>query len=174
LWASVIAPVPWPASADLVRPGLAAPHITLLGPIPATPGTVAQLHQALDGDIDGSITATTSAFEVSVNGVGDFRPHSPVVYARVDAGAEQLADIAAELDRRLDEERTWDYVSHVTLAHRACDAELDRVAVDYAGVRASWTLRSLLVSTGYGPAGRPDAIAWNTERHHYLRKDHTL
>lgn len=168
LWTSVIAPVPWPASADLVRPGLAAPHATILGPIPATPETVAQLHRALDGDIEDSITATMSAFEVTVRGTGDFRPVSPVVYAAIDRGAEQLAAIAHKLQRRLGLAKPkWPYVGHVTLGHGADDAELDRLAAEYRGVRASWTVRSLLVSTGHGPT--PQRVAWTPVRSHYLR-----
>jgi 2'-5' RNA ligase len=174
LWASVIATVPWPASADFVRPGLPAPHITVLGPIPATPETVARLDRVLDGDVEGSITATTSAFEVSVRGTGDFRPHSPVVYAAVDHGAEQLAAIAAALEERVcpRRERLWPYVAHLTLEHTDDDAILDRVAADYAGVRASWIVRSLLVSTGHGPANDLGSITWTPNRNHYLRKDH--
>lgn len=143
----VIAEVPEPHRSRLDRMrtasgddlgGRVVPHVTLVPPVAVDAAEWAAL--------DDHLAATASRhtrFDLELSGMGTFRPVTPVVFARVAAGAAECTALAAELlTGPTAVELQFDYHPHVTVAHRVPEANLDRAMREYADFHARFPLRS--------------------------------
>lgn len=113
-------------------------HITLVPPFDADEDAVLIVRQHLEA-VSGAFTP----FSVTVAGVGDFLPLSPVVFAQLAQGGEQCAALAAAiLTGPLAIESRFPYHAHVTLAQTEDTAALERARVDFADAQASFEVTS--------------------------------
>jgi len=114
-------------------------HVTILAPVDvdadAMDAVVAHLSQ---------VAATTPPFRLVLSGSGSFRPVSPVVFVAVSEGFAALE----QLERRvrsgdLAVETRFPYHPHVTIAHDAPEADLDRAMEELADFRADMQIGSM-------------------------------
>ncbi|MFR0357806.1 2'-5' RNA ligase family protein [Streptomyces sediminimaris] len=112
-------------------------HVTLLPPT------------EVDGDalpaVEAHLTEVAAAgrpFPMRLCGTGTFRPLSPVVFVRVDEGAEactwlqqRVRDASGPVPRELQ----FPYHPHVTVAHGIDEEAMDRAFEELAGYRAEWS-----------------------------------
>lgn len=165
LWASVTVAVPEPWAAQLAEAGAKAPHVTVFGSIPASPAGIEALR-----DHVAAVAAQARPFELTLRGTSTFRPAAQVAYVAVDAGADRCADLAAALDAGpLRTERRFEYHPHVTIGHGEPDHVLDERQAQLADFEATFPIRALDLSTGYGPADRPETIRWRLRNTFGLR-----
>ena len=108
-------------------------HVTLLPPTPVDDG-LAEIEQHLD-----DVAASTPAFHLRLRGTATFRPVSPVVYVAVRSGSTGCEKLAGEIRRGpLDQDLSFPYHPHVTVAHDLDDAALDRAGAALAGFRCAF------------------------------------
>ncbi len=115
------------------------PHITLLPPTPVPEDE----DQAIQDHL-AAVAAVTAPFSVCLAGTGSFRPISPVVFVKLEDGAEHCADLqrllrTGPLKRSLD----FDYHPHVTVAHHLDDAAMDRAEETLRDYRAEFQVTGL-------------------------------
>ncbi len=107
-------------------------HVTLLPPTTAPAVEVGDIEQHLK-----EVAASATAFDVVLEGVGTFRPTSPVVYVRVGDGERDLDALQrAVRSGPLDRELAFPFHPHVTVAHKLDEVMLDRamgLVADYSG-----------------------------------------
>jgi 2'-5' RNA ligase len=112
-------------------------HVTLLPPTEvdgsALPAVEAHLTE---------VAAAGRSFPMRLSGTGTFRPLSPVVFVRVDEGAEactwlqkQVRDASGPVPRELQ----FPYHPHVTIAHGIDEESMDRAFEELADYRAEWS-----------------------------------
>ena len=110
----------WRASFGDVQAGSAPAHITLM--ITAVAGNWERLVAHVR-----RVAARWEPFHVQIRGTGTFRPVTPVVYLRVERGAEQCTTLHRELHaEHIESASPFDFHPHVTLAHGTTDETLDR------------------------------------------------
>ncbi|MEE6273711.1 2'-5' RNA ligase family protein [Georgenia sp. MJ206] len=129
-------------------------HVTMLGPT-----VVAQ--DAFDDVVAHlqSVAHAHAPFVVSLAGPGTFRPVSPVVFARVVAGAHELAALeSAVRSGVLAYPTRFDFHPHVTVAHEVPPATLDEAAAALADFAATYVVTSLALYT------HADDGVWRTAR----------
>lgn len=111
-------------------------HITLLPPTAIAVDNREKLFHHLS-----NVAQMHQPFSVSVEGAGSFRPTSPVSFAAVGAGFQELTDLAEDIrSDLLDIPLRFPYHPHVTLAHGLPDAALDQVEAAVANFHATWTV----------------------------------
>ena len=110
----------WRASFGEAPAGLAVPHITVM---------ISPLERAwsvTEERVRGALAAH-GPFHVEINGTGTFRPVTPVVHLRIGRGHHECLALHRSLHAHgLVSASPFDYHPHVTLAHGADDAVLDR------------------------------------------------
>jgi 2'-5' RNA ligase len=117
-----------------------------------------------------SVAREWEPFRIGINGTGTFRPVSPVVYLRIDEGAEQCRALHDALhDEELVSASPFEFHPHVTIAQSVEEQDLDRAQemlrtyragflVDRIGLyeldgHGTWTIRDEIPFAG-GRRGR--------------------
>ena len=96
-------------------------HITLLPPLEVDDRELDEIRARLD-----KAAGAVPSFKVRLQGTGTFRPISPVVYVKVNAGYVATAVLAGQLRQALAAPRPeFPFHPHVTVAHHLDDAALD-------------------------------------------------
>jgi len=126
-------PIPEPYAARLTRARVEAgdplahavpPHITLLPPTQVCGQDVARVEAHL-----GEVAAAHSPFIVELAGTDSFRPVSPVVFVRLQAGGPECSQLQRAVnDDVLAQDLRFPYHPHVTIAHELDEPTLDRAA----------------------------------------------
>jgi 2'-5' RNA ligase len=110
-------------------------HITLVPPV--------EVGQELLGDIERHLTevaADCPSYGVHLRGSGTFRPVSPVVFVNLVEGISWTEHLAQRCRRGpLALDLDFPFHPHVTVAHVADDAVLDRAFVELAGFDCTFT-----------------------------------
>ncbi len=118
---------------------LIPPHITLVPPTVVEPE---QLPEVVD--LLGEVAATEPPFVVRLRGTDTFRPVSPVVFVRVEQGAEQCGVLERAVRTGvLAQELRFPYHPHVTVAHELDEAALDHAARALADFEATYAAGSM-------------------------------
>ena len=140
---SVAVPDPFGARIQDARAGYGDPlaratptHVTLLPPTEVPAYRLAEIEGHL-----AAAAARHRPFPVLLRGSGTFRPVSPVVYVRLDAGTRECRVLeAAVRSGPLARELAFPYHPHVTVAHNVGEPALDRAYADFRGFRAEFTV----------------------------------
>jgi 2'-5' RNA ligase len=140
---SIAVPDPYAAQIQDARAGYGDPlarsiptHVTLLPPTEVP----AQALDAVERQLDAA-AALHRPFEVRLRGSGTFRPVSPVVFVRVDAGVQDCLEVEASVrSGLLARELAFPYHPHVTVAHAVEEAVLDRAHAEFRSYRAEFTV----------------------------------
>jgi 2'-5' RNA ligase len=109
-------------------------HVTLLPPteVPADSLPAVERHLA-------AAAAAQRPFRLLLQGTGSFRPVSPVVYLRVEAGVRECRTVeAAVRSGLLARELSFPYHPHVTVAHGVPEEALDRASSELRRYRAEF------------------------------------
>jgi 2'-5' RNA ligase len=142
---SLAVPEPWGSRLQEFRvsngdsQGASIPaHITLVPPTEVDQERMEEVEHHL-----AAVAARSAAYRVHLRGSGTFRPVSPVVFVNLVEGismTEQLANACRQqlLARRLE----FPYHPHVTVAHLADDALLDRAFDELSDFDCSFTVGS--------------------------------
>ncbi|MFF7966161.1 2'-5' RNA ligase family protein [Streptomyces sp. NPDC007903] len=111
-------------------------HITLLPPTEVDEADLA----AVDAHL-AEVAATGRPFPMLLSGTGTFRPLSPVVYVRIEQGAEECTELQQQVrdaSGPVPRELQFPYHPHVTVAHGIEEAAMDRAFEELAGFEAAW------------------------------------
>jgi 2'-5' RNA ligase len=114
-------------------------HITLLPPTDVAPGI-----GGLVSDHLAAVAAATAPFLVRLRGTGSFRPVSPVVFVRLDEGAEGC-DTLQRMIRTgpLSRELSFPFHPHVTVAQNLDETALDLALATLADYQAEFMVTGL-------------------------------
>ncbi|MFJ4783036.1 2'-5' RNA ligase family protein [Streptomyces sp. NPDC088794] len=111
-------------------------HVTLLPPTEVDGASLPAVEAHLT-----ELAGNGRPFRMRLSGTGTFRPLSPVVYVRVEDGAEactwlqkQVRDASGPVARDLQ----FPYHPHVTIAHGIDDEAMDRAFEELADYEAEW------------------------------------
>ncbi len=138
-------PPPHGPALDAARAGLTPDpadmpaHVTILAPVDVDENLMDEVIRHLE-----AVAERTPPFRLGLRGTGTFRPVSPVVFVAVSEGisaCEQLERDVRSGDLTVDSR--FPYHPHVTIAHDAEDAVLDRVFEELADFRASMVASSM-------------------------------
>ncbi|MFG2818925.1 2'-5' RNA ligase family protein [Kitasatospora sp. NPDC048365] len=121
-------------------------HVTLLPPTEvaaaALPGIEAHLR---------AVAARHRPFRMLLQGSGTFRPVSPVVFVRVEEGAQECRVLEAEVrSGPLSRELAFPYHPHVTVAHGLAEQVLDEAYEKARGFTAAFAVDGFVLSR-FGP-----------------------
>ena len=138
---SLAVPEPYASAVQDARAGYGDPlarsiptHVTLLPPTEVPVEAMPEVERHL-----AAAAAGQCPFRLLLHGSGTFRPVSPVVYLRVEAGARECrAAEAAVRSGVLARELNFPYHPHVTVAHAVKEEELDRAYQELRGYRAEF------------------------------------
>lgn len=109
-------------------------HITLLPPTTVHIDKREELFSHLS-----QVAQRHYPFMATVAGAGTFRPHSPVSFAQVTHGFDELCALAEDIRSDVvDAPLRFPYHPHVTLGHGISDSALDQVEAAVAHFSASW------------------------------------
>ncbi|MFC1409028.1 2'-5' RNA ligase family protein [Streptacidiphilus sp. N1-12] len=138
---SIAVPEPYGQAIQDARAGYGDPlarsiptHVTLLPPTEVPAGSLPEVERHL-----AAAAAGQRPFRLLLHGSGTFRPVSPVVFLRVEAGAREcrLAE-AAVRSGLLARELSFPYHPHVTVAHAVGEEALDRAYAELKGYHADF------------------------------------
>jgi 2'-5' RNA ligase len=140
---SIAVPEPWAAEIQDARADYGDPlaraiptHITLLPPTEVAVGSLGRIEEHL-----AAAAAGHRPFRVLLHGSGSFRPVSPVVFVRVEAGVRECREVEASVRSGvLARELNFPYHPHVTVAHGVESVALDKALADLRGYRAVFTV----------------------------------
>ncbi|NYE96469.1 2'-5' RNA ligase [Psychromicrobium silvestre] len=91
-----------------------------------------------------AVAADQREFQVTLQGTGEFRPISPVVYLKVVEGFEDCVELHERLQRGvLERELSFPFHPHVTVAHDVSELGLDEAAERLSDYQASFPVRSM-------------------------------
>ncbi len=111
-------------------------HITLLPPTEVPADLLEAVHWHLLG-----AAARHRPFRVLLHGSGSFRPVTPVVFARLEAGLRECRLLEASVrSGLLARELAFPYHPHVTVAHQVDEPALDRAYRDFRDYRAEFVV----------------------------------
>ena len=138
---SVAVPEPYARAIQDARAGYGDPlarsiptHVTLLPPTEVSPDALPAVERHL-----AAAAGQQRPFRMLLHGSGTFRPLSPVVFLRLEAGARECRTAeAAVRSGLLARELSFPYHPHVTVAHAVPEAELDRAHHELRGYRAEF------------------------------------
>ncbi|MEZ0092178.1 2'-5' RNA ligase family protein [Streptacidiphilus sp. EB129] len=140
---SIAVPEPYASEIQDARAGYGDPlaraiptHVTLLPPTEVAPEDLGRIEKHL-----ALAAARHRPFRVLLHGSGSFRPVSPVVYLRLEAGARECREVEASVRSGvLARELSFPYHPHVTVAHAVPEPALDRAYTELRGYRADFTV----------------------------------
>jgi 2'-5' RNA ligase len=140
---SIAVPEPWAGEIQDARADYGDPlarsiptHITLLPPTEVATDSLGRVEEHLVAAAAGH-----RPFRVLLHGSGSFRPVSPVVFVRVEAGVRECRELEASVRSGvLARELNFPYHPHVTVAHGVEPAALDKALADLRGYRADFTV----------------------------------
>lgn len=130
-------------------------HITL---VPPHETDVDDLDE-ICGRLDKAAGAVPS-FRVRLRGTGTFRPVSPVVYVRVNAGYVATGVLAGQLRLAIDAPRAeFPFHPHVTVAHHLDDLALDHADDALRGFECEFEVEEFALYL------HDDAAGWQPQRY---------
>lgn len=138
---SVSVPDPYGARIQDARAGHGDPlarsiptHVTLLPPTEVPAEALPKIEEHL-----AAVAAAHRPFRMLLRGAGTFRPVSPVVFVRVEEGAQECRLLEADVrSGPLARELAFPYHPHVTVAHGLPDDALDQAYAQARGFRAAF------------------------------------
>lgn len=151
---SIAVPEPWGSRLQDFRitngdpQGTSIPtHITLIPPVEVEEERMGDVERHLE-----EVAATSPPYLIHLRGSGTFRPVSPVVFVSVVEGISQTEQLAKRCRRGpLAVQLGYPFHPHVTVAHVADDALLDRAFDELSDFNCEFTV---------------------TEFHLYVHEDH--
>ncbi|MBD0673823.1 2'-5' RNA ligase [Streptomyces sp. CBMA156] len=160
---SVSVPDPYGTAIQDARAGHGDPlarsiptHVTLLPPTEVPAGELPKIEEHL-----AAVAAAHRPFRMLLRGSGTFRPVSPVVYVRVEEGAQECRLLEADIrSGPLARELAFPYHPHVTVAHGLPDDVLDQAYEQARGFRAAFTV------SGFGLSRFGTDEVWRPWRSH--------
>ncbi|MFD8593676.1 2'-5' RNA ligase family protein [Kitasatospora sp. NPDC059646] len=146
---SIHVPEPYGSQVQDARAGHGDPqarsiptHVTLLPPTATSTALLPGIEEHLR-----AVAAAQRPFRMLLQGSGTFRPVSPVVFVRVEEGAQECRELEAEVrSGPLARELAFPYHPHVTVAHGLPDAVLDRAQEQSRGFRAVFEVTEFVLS----------------------------
>ncbi|GHF48948.1 phosphoesterase [Kitasatospora xanthocidica] len=146
---SVSVPEPYGTAIQDARAGHGDPqarsiptHVTLLPPTEVPAELLPKIEEHL-----AAVAAAHRPFRMLLRGGGTFRPVSPVVYVRVEEGAQECRLLEADVrSGPLARELAFPYHPHVTVAHGLPDDVLDQAYEQARGFRASFVVPGFGIS----------------------------
>ncbi|MFI1520776.1 2'-5' RNA ligase family protein [Kitasatospora cineracea] len=146
---SIHVPEPYGSRVQDARAGYGDPqarsiptHVTLLPPTETRTGFLPGIERHLR-----AVAAAQRPFRMLLQGSGTFRPVSPVVFVRVEEGAQECRVLEAEVrSGPLARELAFPYHPHVTVAHGLPEPVLDRAYEDARGFRAVFEVAEFVLS----------------------------
>ncbi|WP_033213385.1 2'-5' RNA ligase family protein [Kitasatospora phosalacinea] len=147
---SIHVPEPYGSRVQDARAGYGDPlarsiptHVTLLPPTETHTGALPAMERHLR-----AVAAAQRPFRMLLRGSGTFRPVSPVVFIRVEEGAQECRVLEAEVrSGPLARELAFPYHPHVTVAHGLSEAALDNAYERTKGFTASFEVAEFVLST---------------------------
>ncbi|WP_051837856.1 2'-5' RNA ligase family protein [Streptomyces sp. NRRL WC-3742] len=117
-------------------------HVTLLPPTEVPAELLPKIEEHL-----ASVAAAHRPFRMLLRGAGTFRPVSPVVFVRVEEGAQECRLLEADVrSGPLARELAFPYHPHVTVAHGLPEDVLERAYEQARGYRASFRVPGFSLS----------------------------
>jgi 2'-5' RNA ligase len=146
---AVTVPEPFGAAIQDARAGHGDPqaraiptHVTLLPPTEVPAERLPQVRAHL-----AAVAAGRRPFRMLLHGSGTFRPVSPVVFIRVEEGAQECRELEAVIrSGPLARELAFPYHPHVTVAHGLPDEVLDQAFADARSYEAAFTVPGFTLS----------------------------
>ncbi|GAA5001054.1 2'-5' RNA ligase family protein [Kitasatospora paranensis] len=140
---SITVPEPYGSAVQDARAGHGDPrarsiptHVTLLPPTGLPADRLPEIEKHL-----AAVAAAHRPFPMLLQGSGSFRPVSPVVFVRVEGGAQECRALeAAVRSGPLARELAFPYHPHVTVAHDLADDVLDEAFEKARDFRAAFTV----------------------------------
>ncbi|MEV6208328.1 2'-5' RNA ligase family protein [Kitasatospora sp. NPDC051914] len=150
---SISVPEPWGSAIQDARAGHGDPrarsiptHVTLLPPTEVPAARLPEIEAHLR-----AVAAVHRPFPMLLLGSGTFRPVSPVVFVRVEGGAQECRGLEADVrSGPLARELAFPYHPHVTVAHGLPDDILDEAFEKARGFNAAFTVPGFGLSR-FGP-----------------------
>ncbi|OKJ17253.1 2'-5' RNA ligase family protein [Kitasatospora sp. CB01950] len=147
---SIHVPEPYGSQVQDARAGHGDPqaraiptHVTLLPPTETRAEHLPGIEQHLR-----AVASAQRPFRMLLQGSGTFRPVSPVVFVRVEEGAQECRELEAEVrSGPLARELAFPYHPHVTVAHGLPDAVLDEAYEQARSFRAVFDVTEFVLST---------------------------
>ncbi|MFG2697479.1 2'-5' RNA ligase family protein [Kitasatospora sp. NPDC048407] len=147
---SIHVPEPYGSQVQDARAGHGDPqarsiptHVTLLPPTETSADRLPGIEHHLR-----SVAAAHRPFRMLLQGSGTFRPVSPVVFVRVEEGAQECRALEAEVrSGPLARELAFPYHPHVTVAHGLPDPVLDQAHEQARTFRAVFDVTEFVLST---------------------------
>ncbi|WP_081743357.1 2'-5' RNA ligase family protein [Arthrobacter sp. H20] len=127
----------WRASFGDPMGALIPAHITLVTTTPATDwdATIAHVRQ---------VARSQKPFTVTLRSTGTFRPVSPVVFLKLEAGFDDCVELHTKLQRGpLERSLEFPFHPHVTVAHDVSSAGMDWAEGQLRGFEASFMVRTM-------------------------------
>lgn len=146
---SITVPEPYGSAIQDARAGHGDPlarsiptHVTLLPPTEVPAAELPFISRHLR-----AVAAANRPFRMLLKGSDTFRPVSPVVFIRVEEGAQECRTLEAEVrSGPLARELAFPYHPHVTVAHDLPEAVLDEAQAKARHFHASFTVPGFSLS----------------------------
>jgi 2'-5' RNA ligase len=114
-------------------------HVTILAPVDVDADVMGAVLSHLD-----AVARRTRPFTLTLDGVGTFRPVSPVVFVAVGQGGADCVQLERDVrSGDLAVETRFPFHPHVTVAHDVDEAALDDATAELAGFSASMDIVSM-------------------------------
>ncbi|MDH6578131.1 2'-5' RNA ligase family protein [Kitasatospora sp. MAP5-34] len=121
-------------------------HVTLLPPTEIAAGLLPRIETHLT-----AVAAEHRTFRMLLQGSGTFRPVSPVVFVRVEEGAQECRALEAAIrSGPLARELAFPYHPHVTVAHGLAEDTLDQAHEQARSFHAAFPVPGFCLSR-FGP-----------------------
>ncbi|MFE9422201.1 2'-5' RNA ligase family protein [Kitasatospora sp. NPDC006697] len=146
---AVTVPEPYGSAVQDARAGHGDPlaraiptHVTLLPPTEVAAGALPAVRAHL-----ASVAAGRRPFRMLLHGSGTFRPVSPVVFIRVEGGAQECRELEAEIrSGPLARELAFPYHPHVTVAHGLPEPVLEEAQRSARAFHATFPVTAFTLS----------------------------
>ncbi|MFF7633854.1 2'-5' RNA ligase family protein [Kitasatospora sp. NPDC008050] len=146
---AVTVPEPFGSAIQDTRAALGDPlaraiptHVTLLPPTEIRTERLPEVRAHL-----AAVAAAHQPFRMLLHGSGSFRPVSPVVFVRVEEGAQECRELEAAIrSGPLARELAFPYHPHVTVAHGLPEEALDAALVEAREFHAAFAVPSFTLS----------------------------
>ncbi|GAB2693437.1 2'-5' RNA ligase family protein [Kitasatospora kifunensis] len=146
---AVTVPEPFGSAIQDARAALGDPlaraiptHVTLLPPTEIGAERLPEVRAHL-----AAVAAAHRPFRMLLHGSGTFRPISPVVFVRVEEGAQECRELEAAIrSGPLARELAFPYHPHVTVAHGLAEEVLDTALVEARAFHAAFAVPSFTLS----------------------------